>query len=81
MKIIRYQLSVIRIGRTSDSGDLIFSDIRTGECIYKNLQKGDIDFPLEERDFDCIYLAMLEVYQPNFIRETKEFGNVFELGQ
>lgn len=77
------KVSVLRIGRTSEYGYLIISEAKTQESIYKMilLQRDTIEFPLEESGFDCIELAMLEVHQPNFTKETKDFGNIFELGQ
>lgn len=76
-------LSILRIGRTSEYGYLVLSKPLIGESIYKNVlaHTNEFDFPIREGGIDCIEIAMLEVHQPNFSREMRQFGNIFELSQ
>ncbi len=77
------ELILIRVGRSSEYGYMTISSNDSGAKIYEELlsTKDEWDFPVQEGGFDCIELSMLEVHQPNFLRETKEHGNLFELAQ
>ncbi|MDR1066767.1 MAG: aminomethyl transferase family protein [Clostridiales bacterium] len=78
-------VTVIRVGRTSEYGYTIISDVETSGKIYKAFlamkDNEEKEFPMRECGLDCLEIAMLEIRQPNFLRETKRFGNLMELGQ
>lgn len=76
-------LLVMRIGRTSEYGYLIVAEPSVGEKVYEKIvnEGTQMDFPFCEGGWDAIEIAMLEVHQPNFVRESKEVGNIFELEQ
>ncbi|EPR12220.1 glycine cleavage T C-terminal barrel domain-containing protein [Ruminiclostridium papyrosolvens] len=77
------EILLIRAGRSSEYGYIAISSIEGGLNIYDKLlnEEGQWDFPVNEGGLECIELAMLEVHQPNFLRETSEHGNIFELAQ
>lgn len=75
------EITVMRIGRTSEYGYMLLSDEESGKALYAavlNYAK-TAAFPVRECGLDCLELAMCEIHQPNFLRETKEFGDLFEL--
>ena len=74
-------ITVIRVGRTSEYGYVIMASVEKAKEIYRLMREGEWDFPVKEGGLDALELAMLEVHQPNFIRETEEFGDIFELAQ
>ncbi|GHU63723.1 aminomethyltransferase [Clostridia bacterium] len=77
------EITLMRFGRSSEYGYMIISD---ADGIKKYYQKA---FEIGKKEsilvadggVDVLELAMLEIHQPNFIRETAEFGNVLELDQ
>ncbi len=75
------EITLMRIGRTSEYGYVIMASVEKAKEIYEATGNKQWDFPVREGGLDTLELAMLEVHQPNFIRETPEFGNVFELAQ
>ncbi len=77
------EINLIRAGRTTEYSYMIISSVAAGEKLYDMLlakQEG-YTFPVSEGGYDCLELAMLEVRQPNFLKETYSFGNLLELGQ
>lgn len=74
-------ITVLRIGRSTEYGYMIIATPESGKAIYEALTEAECDFPVEEGGVDCLELAMLEVHQPNFRKETKEYGNILELEQ
>lgn len=77
------EVSIMRIGRTSEYAYMILGNTAAGSSVYSDVLScgSECDFPVCEGGFDCIEAAMLEVHQPNFIRESGKFGNIFELSQ
>ncbi len=76
-------IQVMRIGRTSEYGYFVLGSLHAGSFIYERvIREGEkLEYPFCEGGLDVIELAILEVHQPNFLREKKEFGNIMELEQ
>lgn len=74
-------VEMIRIGRTSEYGYLLITNNECGQYLYETLVTEKIDYPVSEGGLQAIELAMLEVHLPNFRKETRDFGNIFELCQ
>jgi aminomethyltransferase len=74
-------ITILRIGRSSEYGYMILGSTEVSKSIYNNFFNKCQGFLVEEGGLDCLELSMLEVHQPNFIKETKEYGNILELSQ
>lgn len=75
------EITIIRIGRSSEYGYMILSSFEKAEELFLKYSKEKWNFPVKEGGFGALELSMLEVHQPNFLRETKKYGNIFELAQ
>ena len=74
-------VTILRIGRSTEYGYMIVTTPECGKTVYKALVESEYSFPVNEGGLDCLELAMLEVHQPNFRRETIRYGNILELAQ
>ena len=74
-------ITVIRVGRTSEYGYVIMASVEKAKGNLQTYERRRVGLPVKEGGLDALELAMLEVHQPNFIRETEEFGDIFELAQ
>ena len=54
-----------------------------GSLVYERvIREGEkLEHLFSEGGLDVLEMAILEVHQPNFLREKKEFGNIMELEQ
>ncbi len=75
------EITIIRIGRSSEYGYMMLSSFEKAEELFQAYNKEEWDFPVKQGGFEALELSMLEVHQPNFLRETSKYGNVFELAQ
>lgn len=75
------EITIVRIGRSSEYGYMVISSFEKAAEVCSAYTNGNWEFPVIEGGFGVIELSMLEVHQPNFIRETSKYGNIFELAQ
>ena len=76
-------IQVMRIGRTSEYGYFVLGSQQVGSLVYERvIREGEkLEHLFSEGGLDVLEMAILEVHQPNFLREKKEFGNIMELEQ
>lgn len=76
-------IQVMRIGRTGEYGYFILGSQHACSFVYeKMLREGEkLEYPFCEGGLDVIEMAILEIHQPNFLREKNEIGNIIELEQ
>lgn len=75
------EVIILRIGRSSEYGYMVISSFEKANEVCNTLLNSAWNFPVLEGGFEVVELAMLEIHQPNFIKETPNYGNIFELAQ
>lgn len=70
---------IARIGRSSEYGYMMISSFENAIELCNQIESREWEFKVIGGGFDAIEIAMLEVHAPNFIRETKEYGNILEM--
>lgn len=73
-------ITVARIGRTGEYGYALLADVQICKELVESCLHNSLEINCCFCGFTALYLAMLEIHQPNLLLENSKSWNIFELG-